>query len=457
MRTALAIAAARLAALLSTTFTKGGATSLPGLIALKIQPRLIEILSTKLAGCIVVTGTNGKTTTSRFIGNTLERDGRSLVHNQSGSNLLRGIATTLSMRKGLGRGDTWGLFEVDEATMPSACAQLRPGTALVTNLFRDQLDRYGELKRTADYLRQGLGVLPETSTVILNSDDPLVASLGAGLDSSVRYYGIEDSTAGRRGLPHAADSLTDQHGNLLEYGSVFVGHLGHYHSPDGSLERPRPDIAVTKVSLNGLTGSEFTCKVSSGTLSVTLPLPGLYNIYNALAAISVADALGIAADTTVTALTGTAAAFGRLEKIVVGSKYLFISLIKNPTGANEVIRTLASEPSRKRLLIIINDNFADGRDVSWLWDADFEELVPLAEHVSIAGTRADDMAVRMKYAGAGPDTVTVHGKIAAAVTTALEAVPEGETLYVMPTYTAMLELRQHLAASGLVKHYLRES
>lgn len=448
--------AARLAARSAAGLARlsgGGATALPGVVGLKLDPRLIRKLSGRLAGTIVVTGTNGKTTTSRFIGALLEEAGHPYVHNQAGSNLLRGLAATLATAPEL-TDRHWGLFEVDEATMPAACRELQPDVVVVTNLFRDQLDRYGELKRTAELIAAGLSYLPKGSRVLLNADDPLVASMGQGLAARTDYFGISDIRAGHRELPHAADSVSDPAtGKLLEYDRVFVGHLGHYRSPGRAparLRRPRPDTAATRIRLDGIRGSSFRLD----TTAVRLAVPGLYNVYNALAAAAVGRALGISDDRIADAIGGTAAAFGRTELIQVGTKRVFLGLIKNPTGTDEVIATLALAKGRRHVLVAINDNFADGTDVSWLWDADFENLVPGTSRFTVSGRRSTDIAVRLKYAGADARKVRRIDSVEHAFAEALRAVPAGGTLYVLPTYTAMLELRRSLTKQGHLQHYL---
>lgn len=456
-RTQVAQTAAKATAALSRTLTHGGGTSLPGVVGLKVDPRLVRHLSSRLQGSVVVTGTNGKTTTARCISAMLAASGHPLVHNQAGSNLLRGIASSLSLRLPLSAGKTkpWGLFEVDEATMPAACRELRPAVVIVTNIFRDQLDRYGELRSTAAFLRKALEHLPKTSTVLLNADDPLVASLGKDLPQHVIYYGIEDTAISKQRLPHAADSLTSPvTGALLRYDAVFVGHLGHYRSPDKSFARPRPDVALTKLSLRGLKGSTLSITVGKQTTKFGVSLPGIYNAYNALAAFAVSAALDIPAASAAKAVTQTAAAFGRIEKVKVGRKDLLISLIKNPIGTNEVLETLALDKPKKHFLILINDNFADGQDVSWLWDADFEKLFSQASHITVGGLRAYDMALRLKYAGGAEEDIAIYEDLGQALAKALDQLPAGGTLYVLPTYTAMLELRRHLADQGYLNHYL---
>jgi len=454
-RTALAILAGRLSTLASRSLRRS-ATSLPGLVGLKIQPRLIEAQRQKLGQVIIVTGTNGKTTTARFIGRILEENRQAYVHNQSGSNLVRGIASSLIARFPAGHAQPWGLFEVDEATMPAACAALRPDLVIVTNLFRDQLDRYGELLKTAEFVAEGLAHLGSQATAILNADDPLVASLGRGLKANVRYYGIEDTTVAKPDLPHAADVLASaESGELLSYDAVYVGHLGHYVSADGDIVRPTPDVAATKVKLDGTTGSQTTITANGKELQVHLAIPGLYNVYNALAAASVGLSLPFQTESIAKALESTVAAFGRVEQIKVGEKHVALYLIKNPTGANEIIDTLALEPERKHVLIGINDNFADGTDVSWLWDADFEGLREQADRISVTGTRGADMAVRLKYAGWPEREITRYDSLEAGLDEALAAVPDGGTLYVLPTYTAMLDIRRTMKDRGFVRHYLR--
>jgi UDP-N-acetylmuramyl tripeptide synthase len=455
MRTKIAVGSAKVAGVLSK-MRGGGATAVPGVVGLKIQPKIVRHLSDNLAGSIVVTGTNGKTTTSRFVGEILKSAGKPYIHNQSGSNLLRGIATTLihgASRKPRGK-KPWGLFEVDEATMPAACAELKPNVVVVTNLFRDQLDRYGELQRTADYLREAFASLPKNATILLNADDPLVASLGKGLPQKVIYFGLEDTSVSKHGLPHAADSITTPTGKLLRYEAVFTGHLGHYSSSDKSLKRPKPTVAVTDIRLDGVNGSDVKIKLGRKVAAFRLGVPGVYNVYNAVAAAAVGHALDVAPTKIGQAIARTAAAFGRAENAVVDGRNVFIGLIKNPTGANEVISTVGLDKRPKDFLVIINDNFADGTDVSWLWDADFEQLLPHAKSVAVAGTRADDMALRFKYAGRPEETISVYHSIEKALGESLANIPDGETLYVLPTYTAMLELRRELANAGHLKHYL---
>ena len=456
MRTLLAITAARFLAV-AARLRGGGATSLPGLAALQLDPGLIRKLSRRLGGNIVVTGTNGKTTTSQFIGNALERAGRPVVRNRSGSNLLRGIASTLALElrrssRGSGGRKAWGVFEVDEATMPTACRELRPKVVVVTNLFRDQLDRYGELKQTAELLRAGLRTLPKSSVVVLNADDPLVASLGKGLPQTVRYFGIEDTSRSKPRLPHAADSVSDpKTGALLAYSAVFVGHLGHYRGE--TLRRPRPQVRLTDLAGSGH-DTTLTIALGRQRLAVPLRVPGLYNAYNALAALAATDAAGISGETAARAVGETAAVFGRQEAVDVEGRRVLISLIKNPTGANEVIHTLAEDRSKKHFLILINDNFADGLDVSWLWDTDFDRLRPQAKTVAVGGLRGTDMALRLKYAGFDPAEIARHVSVPEALRSELSRLKPDETLHVLPTYTAMLALRRELTRAGHVKHYL---
>ena len=435
----------------------GGATSLPGLVALRIDRGLIRKRSQELAGTIVVTGTNGKTTTARMIGEILTAAGHPVIHNQAGSNLLRGIASALALHRPSpkARAKTFGLFEVDEATMPDACRELQPQVVVVTNLFRDQLDRYGELRQTAEFLKRGLAALPKDSTVILNADDPLVASLGQGLKQTVQYYGIEDTSVSKRGLPAAADSVTDPHtGALLRYEAVFVGHLGHYVGGGRGLKRPRPNVRLESLQLDAARGSKLTIKAGRRTLKFPLKLPGIYSAYNALAAVATGLALEVPEAKIKVAITKTAAAFGRLEHVTVGKRKIIISLIKNPTGTDEVIHTLLLDKRPKDVLILINDNFADGTDVSWLWDAQFETLVPGLRHVAVGGTRVDDMALRLKYAGVPEADIGVYRDLPDALQRSLKTLPANGTLYVLPTYTAMLELRRHLVRGGHIKHYL---
>jgi len=394
---------------------------------------------------VVVSATNGKTTTSSMLASVLEASGAAVVHNRAGSNMNWGVATAL-----LDAGsapDQIGLFEVDEAWLDRVARDLDPSLILLSNLFRDQLDRYGELELLADRWAELVAERDGRSTFVLNADDPLVADLGRER-SRVVYFGVEDRSHSLESLEHASDSKRCRNcGHEYEYEAVYLGHLGRYRCPNCGRERPKPEIAAETVRLRGMAGSDVRITTPTGAIELSLPLPGLYNVYNALAATAAALQLGATTAQVGEALSRVAAAFGRAEQVRVNGRDVAILLVKNPAGANEVLRTLTLEDGALDLWIALNDGIADGRDISWIWDADFELLADRAGHVTCSGTRAEEMALRLKYAGfEGP--IAVERELGPSLDSAV-ASANGGRLFALPTYTALLELRDLLADRGL--------
>jgi len=433
---------------LSRASGRGGGTTLPGRVLLKLDPDALSKMGTGLEhGSTLISATNGKTTTASMLASILVAAGRKPVHNRSGSNMTWGVATALLEQKG-----DEGLFEVDEAWLPETAARLEPQTILLGNLFRDQLDRYGETESLADaWVKLASDRAGETAFV-LNADDPLVADIGRYSGERTSYFGIDDEAQALAELQHAHDAKQCRVcGHALDYQRAFVGHLGHYSCPNCGMKRPTPEVSAQEISLKGMSGLEATIVTPEGRSRLTLPLPGLYNLYNALGAIATARQLGIPAGQAVSALAGMRAVFGRVERIQVEQTELSILLIKNPAGANEVIRTLALEPGALDLWIALNDGIADGHDISWIWDADFEMLVGRVRSVVCTGTRGPEMALRLKYAGIDPSLIKVVDGLKPALDTALTHRPV--KLFAMPTYTALLDLRQQLADQGDAERY----
>jgi UDP-N-acetylmuramyl tripeptide synthase len=445
---------ARAAGALSRRSGRGGGTTLPGRLLVRMAPDAIERLAAQLTGgSIVVSSTNGKTTTAGMISGVLRADGRTPVHNRAGSNMHWGVATALLEQSG-----DEGLFELDEAWLPRVAPQLRPRLLVLGNLFRDQLDRYGELERLADEWAELVAQLEGSCEFALNADDPLIADLGRDKDlrrrPGVTYFGIEDETQALPELQHAHDAKHCRRcGAPYVYDRAFVGHLGHYTCPNCDADRPAPDVAATKIELHGISGSRVHITTPEGELELNLPLPGLYNVYNALAAVTAGLRSGISLERIREGLESTRAVFGRVETIEVAGKPVSILLIKNPAGANEVLRTLQleSEDGGIDLWLALNDRIADGRDVSWIWDADFELLADAVRRVVCAGTRAPEMALRLKYAGWPEDSIEVLDPIPSSLDQAVAAAPG--RLFALPTYTALLELRTLLAHRGLAADY----
>ncbi len=471
LRTGAAVLAARAAGAASRTLGRGGGTALPGLIAERIAPDLLRNLAGQLpGGAVIVTGTNGKTTTSHMLAGILRAAGWPVLRNASGSNLARGVATALASRADW-RGrlrlppGTTGLFETDEAAFAQIVPTVRPRAVAVTNLFRDQLDRYGEVDAVAAIWRGALEAARERPALVLNADDPTVASLAGsgafepdprGGTPPALFFGIEDGRLGRPGPEHAADAkVCPACGALLAYPVCFYGHLGHYHCPNGH-RRPAPAVAATAATLDGFAGTDLTLATPLGPLALRLPIAGLYNVYNALAAAAAAVALGVPGSAITAGLEAFTAAFGRLERASVEGRTVYLILAKNPVGMNEALRTLLADGAPKHLLVALNDLDADGRDVSWIWDADFERLASHTRSLVISGRRAEDLAVRLKYAGALDAAAVIEPDLGRAFDRALGAVPAGETLYALLTYTAMLHLRRLLAGRGYLRAYWQE-
>jgi UDP-N-acetylmuramyl tripeptide synthase len=435
---------------------RGGGTTLPGRVLLRLEPEAIARLGHGLeGGTTLVSATNGKTTTAGMIAAILAADGRRPVHNRAGSNMTWGVATALLEQRG-----REGLFEVDEAWLPRVSAQLQPSLIVLGNLFRDQLDRYGEMEALADEWALTVEARSGATAFALNADDPLIADLGCDSEERPRegvlYFGIEDASQALPELQHAFDAKHCRRcGHPYAYERAFVGHLGHYSCPDCGARRPRPDVAATRIELRGMSGSSATVSTPAGEIELELPLPGLYNVYNALAAVAAGLRLGVAPEKIAAALGEMRAAFGRVETIEVDGVPVSILLIKNPAGANEVLRTLKLEAAEGPvdLWIGLNDRIADGRDVSWIWDADFELLDSAVRRVVCAGTRAPEMALRLKYAGWPAEAIEVVPEIDRSLDRAVSGA--SGRLFALPTYTALLELRKLLADRGLAKEFWR--
>jgi UDP-N-acetylmuramyl tripeptide synthase len=449
------ILAARAVGGLARRAGRGGGTSLPGKLLVRLDPEAISSLAGRLPdGCAVISATNGKTTTAAMTASVLERAGITLVHNRAGANMAGGVASALlqAARAGGGIDGRLGLFELDEFWLDRVALDLKPRALLLSNLFRDQLDRYGELDAIADAWADVVLGLPSDTDLVLNADDPLVADLGRER-SRVSYFGVEDAAMAMPEMQHAADSKHCRRcGAAYVYDAIYFGHLGRYRCPNCGRERPDPDVAAERIELDGTRAARFQLRTTAGSADVSLPLPGLYNVYNALGAAALCLKLGMGLDDIAAGLGAVKAAFGRAETVTVGDAELSILLIKNPAGANEILRTLALEGTELDVLGVLNDRTADGRDVSWIWDADFEIMARSLRHVTCAGTRAAELAVRLKYAGVDPAQVQVVPSVPEALDAAL-ATAVDKRLYALPTYTALLDLRSELARRGYVGEF----
>jgi UDP-N-acetylmuramyl tripeptide synthase len=446
------IVAARAVGELARRAGRGGGTSLPGKVLTRLDPHAIERLAARLPqGCAVISSTNGKTTTAAMAAAILEHAGTTLVHNRAGANMAGGVASTLlqAARRGGAIDGELGLFELDEFWLDRVVPELRPRAVVLGNLFRDQLDRYGELETIADRWAATVSALPAGAVLACNADDPLIADLGRH-HGGVRYFGVEDPAMATAEMQHAADSKHCRRcGHAYDYDAIYLGHLGVYHCPNCGQRRPQPGVAAHDIHLHGTRRATFVLHAGAEHAEIELPLPGLYNVYNALGAATLCLGLGVSLETIAAGLATVSPAFGRAERVTIGAHELSILLIKNPAGANEILRTLVLESGELDLLAILNDRIADGRDISWVWDADFETLAGRARHVTCAGTRAAELALRLKYAGLPRERLTVIPALGPALDAALQASPDGR-LFALPTYTALLELRSELQRRGHV-------
>jgi UDP-N-acetylmuramyl tripeptide synthase len=440
---------ARAAASLSRVVGAGGGTTVPGKLLWKLDPGAVDRLAARLPrGSALISATNGKTTTAAMGARILAPSVR-LAHNRSGANLVSGVASTLLAA----RDAELGLFEVDEAALPEVARRLRPRAVLLGNLFRDQLDRYGELELLAGRWRETVRQLASDASLVVNGDDPQLGDLARERPGST-VFGLDDPRHASAELQHAADSKwCIRCGTPYVYAAAYIGHLGDYRCPACGHARPTLDVLAREIELEGLESASFQLVTPEGTRAVELGVPGLYNVYNALAAASLARALDVPLDAIQAGLQDFSAAFGRFERIAIGERSLLVLLIKNPAGANEVVRTLLAGTKPRLLLVALNDEIADGHDVSWIWDVDFEPLLDGLERLVASGERAAELALRFKYAGLPTDAIEVVPSLEEALDRGLELTPAHGELVALPTYTAMLGLRDLVARRGFVKPY----
>ena len=427
---------------------KRAGTSLPGVIALKISNGFLSFLSKYCEkNIITITGTNGKTTTAGLVAHILKTNNDTVLHNEKGANMLSGIASSLAVNyKPFSRFD-YAVLESDEAYLTKLYNYINADYLLVTNLFRDQLDRYGELDTTAKKIQEAIEK-NRNLKLFINADDPMLSELGAG--NKKIFFGFDDITykTTLKDSQAPAEAVTCLCKSDLSYEKRYYAHIGKYFCENCERKRPEPDYKGYAVIYDDYSEIYLKClynkEEKEKELYFKTHLVGLYNAYNVLAAVSTALELGISKEIIQSALDTYKSVFGRAEKKVIDGKNILIQLIKNPTGASEVLRTVNQNTSKK-LLIIINDNYADGRDVSWLWDADFELLKDYPQNIIVSGTRAYDMAVRMKYAGFDFSKIEVKKDIKEAINYALSGIEKGEQLLIMPTYTALLEMQKIFA------------
>ncbi len=422
-----------------------GGTAMPGRFALKLCPNLLALLA-KDVKSVAITGTNGKTTSARMVEEAFAEKGLTYFANRSGANLISGITTEFVMNCSLtGRmRKEYAVIECDEAAARTVFGQLKPQVVLVTNLFRDQLDRYGEVTHTLENIREALKGAPE-ALLCLNADCSLTASLAEDLPNRAVFFGVDGSAVPARAKPEISDAThCIRCKTEYEYDYISYGHLGGFRCPKCGYRRPRADYAVTDITGLRADGSTAVMRIRGEKKLVDVNLPAMYNLYNAAGAVAAVTEMGLGADTAIQALARFKCGFGRMEDFALGRGGAKMMLVKNPAGCNQVIEFLGTVKERFSLVVCLNDRSADGTDVSWIWDADFEGLTALSgrlETLVVSGDRAEDMRVRIKYAGI-PDsrirTERDYGKLVDWMAR------QEKPVYIMPTYTAMLELRQEV-------------
>ena len=423
-------------------FLHRGGTAMPGRAALKLCPNLLSILARQVRS-VAITGTNGKTTSSRMVEEAFAEAGFSYFANRSGANLIDGITTEFVMNctmTGKMRRDR-AVIECDEAAAVKVFRQLRPELIVVTNLFRDQLDRYGEVTHTLENIRTAIRDVPE-ARFCLNADCSLTASLAGDLPNPVIWYGIDPGAAPSRPKPEISDAThCIRCKTEYEYDYITYGHLGGFRCPKCGYRRHSADYAVTDVVEQRMDGSDIVMDIRGEKQLLTVNLPAMYNIYNAAGALCAAMEAGVDRETAVASLSRFSCGFGRMEtfRLAGGARMM---LVKNPAGCNQVLEYLENVHEPFILAACLNDRGADGTDISWIWDADFEKLASLTgqlRQVIVSGDRAGDLRVRIKYAGIPDENIRVETDYEALIRS-LEQ--ESLPVFFMPTYTAMLELRQ---------------
>ncbi len=435
LRLGLAVSVAKSVTLMVRSLRLGAASVLPGAIARRIEPRLLQLLSQQVnKGVILVAGTNGKTTTSLFLREILERQGYRVAHNSTGANLENGLMTALMESTNLigSLNVDYAILEVDENILPRVLAPIQPKLILCLNLFRDQLDRYGEVDTISKRWGGAIATLPPETIIVANADDPTICYLGQQLSQQrVAFFGLNEPEHYLEAIPHAVDSIyCPSCGHALNYKGVYLSHMGEYTCPSCGFSRSEPTIN------------------SSQWPQILI---GLYNKYNTLAAVTAAIELGIDEAIIRNAIPSFQPAFGRAEELKINGKQVRILLSKNPVGTNETIRVV-TQSNNTTTLLVLNDRIQDGEDVSWIWDVDTEKLVQRGGTLVVSGDRAYDMALRLHYSDPAPQNncnLIVEEDLRQAINTALEHTPDHETLHILPTYTAMLDVREVLTGKKI--------
>ena len=445
LRVFFALLCARLARF-ALRLTKRGGTSFPGKLAMKLCPDILSVLA-KDVDTVLVTGTNGKTTSCQIVEQLFEEAELPYFANKGGANLIQGIVTSFAMNATLfGKPkQRYAVMECDEATMPEVCRQVQPACILVTNIFSDQLDRFGSVETTLNVIKKGILAAPK-ATVCLNADCSLSSSMAEELPNELIYFGVEALLYRERVQEISDAPRCIRCGAEYEYSLRTYGHLGMFRCPRCGYERHEADVAVTAVLRQDTEGTGVRMRIRGSETEAEIAVPGGYNVYNAAGAVACALALDIPEATALRALAAFRCGFGRMEKMELGNCSARMVLVKNPAGCNQALNFLANMEGDALFVIALNDRAGDGTDVSWIYDADFESLLRLGDRlhaICCAGDRGADMAVRLKYAGFPVEKLRVYEDYDAMID---DMTAQDAPVVIMPTYSAMMELRARLVS-----------
>ena len=456
LRGLLALAAGKSAARATRLIGRGGGTAITGMVARKVDPRILDEL-VRIPGVpvVAITGSNGKTTTARFTAALLRGEGITVCHNSAGANLIQGV-TSLAVSYANLRGHLpQGVLvaEVDEGALPMVAPETLPRALLVTDLFRDQLDRFGEIYAVADAIESVAAALPADAALVVNADDPMVATLAEKREGRRVTFGLAIKRSTDQ-ITRAADTIRCPRCQAdLKYRHVYLSHMGDYSCPACGFARPKLDVAVTSLEVVGLDRTRVGLQTPSGKLTLEIPQSGVHIAYDAAGAVAILVGLGVSLDHAAESLASVGPAFGRLEKIEADGRTIVLAFAKNPTSYNTTLRALATEGEPRQLLIAASNTLVDGEDFGWLWDVDFETMAPRVERAVISGTRADELANRLHYAGVAASKLKVIEDRPEALTEALSLLPPGSRLVVLSGYTPLIELRDEMRRRGWTGRY----
>ncbi len=442
VQTVLSVAACKLTRFILRKTGKGG-TAVPGIVAMKVSKNILAAVSDGME-IVVVTGTNGKTTSCNMVEHAITNGGKECLLNKSGANLLHGIASDLICNATwTGRPKThYAVLECDEAALKQLVPFISPKAIVVTNLFSDQVDRYGGVQNTLKEVKEGVKRSPK-SILVLNAEDPLSASLALDVPNKVTWYGLEPSV-GVQGNVDLTDAGTcPKCGGAYEYDYHVYAHLGGFSCPKCGYKRQTPDVAVTSIDKVSANGSTIHLKVNGKTQEVHVALPAVYNIYNAAAAVAAAKAMNLSVPAAIDSLSSVKSSFGRLETFDLKGNRLQMILVKNPAGCNQAFSYITGFDEEFTAVLCLNNRTGDGHDISWINDTDYEKLCsdPHVKKIYVAGDCAKELSERLTKAGAGEDLQEVVTDYQELLKKLLK---ETYPIYALPNYTSMMELRQVL-------------